>query len=150
MDKEIFKQIVKENKVKNNIFKDGLLAFVSGGILGIISQALIDLYHLAFNFELSLAYSLSSVTLVFLASVLTIFGLYNNLGQLFGAGLFVPITGFSNSMVSESIEGKSEGLIYGIGFRTFSLAGSVIVYGLLTSSICCIIYYFFLLGGVVA
>ena len=65
---------------------------------------------------------------------------YNDLGQIFGAGLFIPITGFSNSMVSASIEGRSEGPIFGIGSRTFSLSGSVIIFSVSFTLILGLIY----------
>lgn len=148
MSKEVFNQIVKKHNNNNNLLKDSLLAFLGGGLLGVISQGLIDLYHFVFNLELSLAYSLSSITIVLIAAILTMITIYNDLGQIFGAGLFIPITGFSNSMVSASIEGRSEGPIYGIGARIFSLAGSVITYGVCTSIIISIIYYILTLFGV--
>lgn len=150
MDKNIFKQVVSKCKEKDNPYKDGFISFISGGIMGILSQGLIDLYHLAFKLEIELAFSLSSITLVFIASVLTMIGFYNNIGQIFGAGLFIPITGFSNSMVSASMEGKSEGLVYGIGARTFSLAGSVIIYGVVSGIILSFGYYLLYLMGVVS
>ena len=150
MDKNIFKQVVSKCKEKDNPYKDGLFSFISGGVMGIISQGLIDLYHLAFKLEIELAFSLSSITLVFIASVLTMIGWYNNIGQIFGAGLFIPITGFSNSMVSASMEGKSEGPIYGVGARTFSLAGSVIIYGVVSGIILSFGYYLLYLMGVVS
>lgn len=146
MDKINFNEIVKAHSKKNHILKDAILAFIGGGLIGIIGQGLIELYNLYFTLELS--YSLSSITFVLISAVLTGIGYYNNLGQIFGAGLFIPITGFSNSMVSSSIEGKSEGLIFGIGSRIFSLAGSVIVYGVLSSIICCSIRYLLMLVGV--
>ena len=97
-----------------------------------------------------MAFSLSSISLVFIVAMLTSLGLYNNLGQIFSAGLFIPISGFSNSMVSAAIEGRSEGLIYGIGSRIFSLAGSVIIYGIVSSFLCAVGYYLLLLMGVVS
>jgi len=149
MDKEAYKEIVKKNQVRTNWLKEGGLAFLGGGLLGVIAQGLIDFYAQVLHVETELAFSLSSITLVALASLLTMIGVYNNLGQIFGAGLFIPITGFGNSMVSEGVEGHSEGLIYGIGARTFSLAGSVIVYGLGSSFVCCVVYYILYVAGVI-
>ena len=103
---------------------------------------------LLFNIEYNLALPLSSITLVLIAAILTALSIYNDLGQIFGAGLFIPITGFSNSMVSASIEGKSEGLIYGIGTTLFSLSGSVICYGIGSSIAISLVYYVLLLMGV--
>ncbi|MBE6132008.1 MAG: SpoVA/SpoVAEb family sporulation membrane protein [Erysipelotrichaceae bacterium] len=148
MKKAKFIEISKKEKRNKNLLKDCLIAFLGGGLLGLLSQGLIDLYHLVFEVDYLLSFSLSSITLVLLAAILTSLSFYNDLGQIFGAGLFIPITGFSNSMVSASIEGKSEGLIYGIGTNLFSLAGSVICYGIGTSVIVSLIYYVLLLMGV--
>lgn len=148
MDKQIFKNIVNNHKRKNNLLKDTFLSFIGGGLLGLISEGLVNLYFNLMNFNINLSSSLSSITLVLITSLLTGIGYYNNLGQIFGAGLFIPITGFSNAMTSSSMEGKSEGLIFGIGSRLFSLAGSVISYGTLVSIIVCFIYYLLQLLGV--
>ena len=148
MNKVEFISLAKKNYKNKNLLKDCLIAFLGGGLLGLLSQGLIDLYSIVFNIEYALSLSLSSVTLVFIAAILTSLSIYNDLGQIFGAGLFIPITGFSNSMVSASIEGKSEGLIYGIGTTLFSLSGSVICYGIGTSIFMGIIYFLLLLMGV--
>lgn len=150
MDKDTFYEIVKKNQIKNNIYKDGFLSFLGGGLLGILSQGLVDIYSLSLGLDIQMAFSLSSITIVFIVATLTSLGLYNNLGQIFGAGLFIPISGFSNSMVSASLEGRSEGPIYGIGSRIFSLAGSVIIYGIVSSFLCAVGYYLLLLMGVVS
>ena len=73
------------------------------------------------------------MTFIASASLLTGFGVYDRLGQIAGAGLFIPITGFSNSLTSSAIECKNEGLIYGIGSNMFKLAGSVITYGIVSA-----------------
>ena len=148
MNKIGFLNIVKKQPKNKNLLKDCLIAFLGGGCLGLLSQGLIDLYSNVFNIEYTLSLSLSSITLVFIAAILTALSIYNDLGQIFGAGLFIPITGFSNSMVSASIEGKSEGLIYGIGTTLFSLSGSVICYGIGSSIVISLVYYVLLLMGV--
>lgn len=148
MNKEIFKDIANKNKVKPNYYKNGFFAFLGGGLLGLLAQGLIDLYNKVFNLSMDLSIPLSCATIVLLAAILTFTTIYNDLGQIFGAGLFIPITGFSNSMVSSAIEGKPEGLIFGIGSRIFSLAGSVICYGVLSSFIFCLIYFIFNVCGV--
>ena len=148
MNRVRYFQIVKDNKPKTHRFKDCLLAFLCGGTIGLISQLLIDLFSKVFNFESTISMSLASLTLVCFSSILTVLSLYNSLGQIFGAGLFVPITGFSNSMVSSSLEGKSEGFVVGIGGRIFSLAGSVICYGVFFSTFVVLIRYVLSFFGV--
>ena len=148
MNKDIFANIAAKNKVKPNSYKNGIFAFLGGGILGLLAQGLIDLYSKVFNLSMDLSIPLSSISLVLFAAILTFVTIYNDLGQIFGAGLFIPITGFSNSMVSSALEGRPEGLIFGIGSRIFSLSGSVICYGVLSSFVFCLIYYIFSMGGV--
>lgn len=81
---------------------------------------------------------------IFISALLTGLGLFDNLVQIFGAGLFVPITGFSNAVCSEALEYKSEGPIYGVGANMFKLAGSVLTYGIFTSIILSLIYLLFI------
>ena len=50
-------------------------------------------------------------------------------------GLIVPITGFAHAMASVGLEYKREGLITGIGMNMFRLAGSVIIYGIVSAFI---------------
>ena len=90
------------------------------------------------------AYSLVSVTLVFLAGLFTGLGLFDKLAAFAGAGTLVPITGFANSVASPAIEGKSEGYIKGVATQMFVIAGPVIVYGSASSVIYGIIYYIYM------
>lgn len=148
MNKVEFNQIVKKHSKNTSLVKDGLLAFLGGGLMGLISQGLIDLYHLVFKIELDISFALSSGTIVLIASILTMLSFYNDLGQIFGAGLFIPISGFSNSMVSASIEGRSEGPIFGIGSRIFSLSGSVIAFSVSFTLMLGLVYALLLSIGV--
>ena len=76
-----------------------------------------------------------SITLIGLAAILTAFKVYDNIAKIAGAGTLVPITGFSNSIASPAMEFKSEGWILGLGAKIFTIAGPVIVYGLLASAL---------------
>ncbi len=148
MDYTTYSEIVKKNAPKKHMVRNGFLAFISGGLMGIAAQALIDLGTNVLNLETPEAMSFSAIVVVFFAAVLTMFGWYNNLAQLVGAGLFIPTTGFANSMTSAAIEGKFEGPIYGVGTRMFALAGSVITYGVFSAVICCVIRYILSFMGV--
>ena len=147
MNKVVFSYIVKQNKVKKSFLKEYLLAFLCGGIIGVISQGFIDFY-VYLGLTLAESQTMSGLTIVSITGLLTVLSIYKDLAQIFGAGLFVPISGFSNSMVSSSIEGKSEGFIAGIGGRIFSLAGSVIVYGIFFSIFVVLIRYILSFFGV--
>lgn len=110
----------KENKVKNMI-----IAFLSGGSIGAVSEVLVRCF--------SVEYML--VIWIFIASLLTGLGIFDDIVDKFKMGVIIPITGFSHSVTSASLEYKNEGLITGIGSNYFKLAGSVILYGILSSSI---------------
>lgn len=93
--------------------------------------------------------TLVSITFIFISVFLTFLGAYKKLGQIFGAGLFIPITGFANSTASAAIEYKSEGPIFGLGSKMFSLAGSVVVYGILAAFFYALIYFLLMKLGIV-
>ncbi len=81
------------------------------------------------------------MALIFLSAFFTGVGLYDKLGKHAGAGSLVPITGFANAVVSSAIEFKKEGFILGVGAKMFTIAGPVIVYGVITSVAYGIILY---------
>ena len=82
-----------------------------------------------------------SVTLVFISDILTGFNIYPKIGKFGGAGSLVPITGFANSVAAPAIEYKTEGQVFGIGCKIFTIAGPVILYGIMSSWITGVIYY---------
>ena len=112
---------------KSSHWKNMFWAFVVGGTICTIGQALIEFYKIWF--ELQDASVLASATLVFIAALLTGFGVYDNIGRFAGAGSTIPITGFSNAVVSPALEFRAEGYIYGVGAKMFQIAGPVIVNG---------------------
>jgi stage V sporulation protein AC len=138
-----YSDIISKHAIKPKLFKNALIAFVTGGSIGIIGQLLIDLYVNVFNFEVKDAQSFMIVTLILVTALLTGFGVYDIFGAFAGAGSFVPITGFSNAMTSAAIEGRSEGVTLGIGANMFKLAGSVIVFGVVSAYIIGTIRYIF-------
>ena len=66
-----------------------------------------------------------------------------------GAGALVPITGFANSIASAAIEYQKEGQVFGIGCKIFTIAGPVILYGIMTSWVLGVIYWLMRLWGMV-
>ena len=125
----IIKDIIKKTEPKRNIMLNCLKAFFIGGIICLVAQ-LIKGVLIEFVEEKE-ANTLSTLSMIFLSSVLTSFGIYDKLGQFAGAGTIIPITGFANSVTSSAIEYKSEGLITGVINNTLKLAGSIIVMGVL-------------------
>ena len=142
IDLKPFKIVMEATPVKRPIFKNTLFAFLIGGIIGIIAEVLIVIFKDFFNIDEKIANSLMSMVIVVTTSVLTGFGLFDKIGQYAGAGTYIPITGFANSMTSAAIEGRSEGLVLGIMSNMFKLAGAVIVAGVVSAFISGTIIYF--------
>lgn len=110
-----------------------LKAFVVGGVICCIGQAISFIYMMFFDFTEKTVGNPTVATMVFIAMLLTGFGQYRKLGQFGGAGSAVPVTGFGNAVVSAAIEGKSEGLVLGVGSNMFKLAGAVILFGVVSA-----------------
>lgn len=143
-ENKIIEKAMGNNKVKRPIVKNTLKAFLVGGLISLISQGFLDLYMKVLKIDKNISSSLMSITIVFLASLLTGLGIFDKIGEFSGAGTFIPITGFSNSLTSAAIESKSEGLVLGIMTNMFKLAGAVIVAGAVSAFIAGSICY---LGG---
>lgn len=117
-------------------------SFWVGGLICIIGQAINDLIMLWFpTISQQSAWAYTLITLIFIAAFLTGIGVYDQIGKFAGGGSIVPITGFSNSITSPSIEFKSEGIIYGICVKMFTIAGPVIVFGVVSSMAVGFIYW---------
>ena len=86
---------------------------------------------------------MTSISLIFLASVLTALGIFDRIARFGGAGTLVPITGFSNAITSQAIDAKSEGAVLGVGAKIFTVAGPVILYGISAGAIYGIIRFIF-------
>ena len=131
----------KEHRVKNAI-----IAFIIGGIVGLIGQGLLDLYTYYLNISTGDAAVFMMITLIFIASLFTALGFFDKMVNFARCGLIIPITGFAHSMTSAAIEFKREGFVTGLGANIFKLAGTVILYGIVSAYIFGIIRYL-LLGG---
>lgn len=141
--KDNYKSYVFEKMPKSSHWKNMFWAFLIGGTICIIGQAFIQFYSLWFNDQD--ASVLASGTLVLVAAILTGFGVYDNIGRFAGAGSTIPITGFSNAVVSPALEFRAEGYIYGVGAKMFLVAGPVIVNGVTISVIVALLTLIF--GG---
>lgn len=117
-------------------------SFWVGGVICLIGQGINDLILLWFpNLSQQTAWAITLIVLIFLAAFLTGIGVYDQIGKYAGGGSIVPITGFSNSITSPSIEFKSEGIIYGICVKMFTIAGPVIVFGVVSSMVVGFVYW---------
>lgn len=132
MNKEEYKKIVDKNTPKENYIKNALIAFLIGGSLGALSELLLRGYSIWFNLPRKEAGIIVTLSLILIASTLTAMGIFDTLVTKVKAALIIPITGFAHSMTSAALEYKNEGLILGIGANIFKLAGSVILFGIVS------------------
>lgn len=140
MNNQEYNQYVSKRADPSPLWKDILWAFCVGGAICAGGQGLTALYQgLGAGKEDAAAWT--SITLIFLASLLTGLGVFDNIAKRAGAGTLVPITGFSNAMVSPALEFKSEGFVTGTGAKLFTVAGPVLAYGISASVIYGIILY---------
>lgn len=140
MNEKEYTQYVENEAPKSSILKDLLIAFVVGGIICMLGQAITD-FAMNMGLDKKTASTICSISLIFIGAFLTAIRIYQRIGKVAGAGSIVPITGFSNSIVSPAIEYKAEGLVLGIGANMFKVAGPVLVYGIGSSVILGLIYY---------
>ena len=124
------------------LLKDCAYAFVAGGAICCLGQLVTD-KMLRLGFAEDTSKSPASIALIATAAILTALGLFAKIAKFAGAGTLVPITGFSNAIVSPAIEFKSEGHVFGIGANMFKIAGPVLVFGISASVVYGIIYWMF-------
>lgn len=152
-DKKIIRKFNKlSNELKNKpnpyLIKNCFNAFIIGGSICVIGQLIKDIMiYLGMSNELAGMYL--PIIMIFIGALLTGLGIYDKIATIAGAGTLVPITGFSNAMVSPAIEHKREGYILGIGSNMFKIAGPVLVFGIGSSMVLGIIFYILLKLGVV-
>ena len=130
---EEYKRYADKSAKKSPCAKNCVHAFLVGGLICVIAELLGELYKWL-GAEEKDAVIIASVTLVFLAALLTGLGLFDNIAKWAGAGTLVPITGFANSVVSPAIDNKAEGWVLGVGAKIFTVSGPVILYGTLSAS----------------
>ena len=133
MEKKKYEKIVDKHKPTETRVQNAFIAFVTGGIVGLIGQGLTDLYQMWFDISNKDAVTFMLVTLIFVACLFTAMGFFDKWVTFCKCGLIIPITGFAHSMMSAGLEYKKEGPIFGIGSNIFKLAGSVILYGVVSA-----------------
>ncbi len=131
-DKKEYEKLVDKKTPSSKILTNCVKAFLFGGSICTIGQLLFTLYE-PLGMSEELTGGAVSVTLVFLGVLLTGLNIYPKLAKHAGAGTIVPITGFANSVASPAIEAKTEGMVMGVGAKIFTIAGPVIVYGVVSA-----------------
>lgn len=141
IERESYKKYADAHAPSSNLAIDCIWAFCVGGLICAIGQGLILIFKNLLGMEQQAAGTLCSVTLIFLAVLLSGIGVFDKIGKHAGAGTLVPITGFANAVVSTAIDSKSEGLVLGVGSKIFTVAGPVLLYGVLSGAVYGVVYY---------
>ncbi|ALF09860.1 stage V sporulation protein AC [Parageobacillus thermoglucosidasius] len=119
----------KERETKRPVAKNCVRAFLVGGLICAVGQAISYFYMYFFDFTEQTVGNPTVATMVFLSMIFTGLGVYDRIAQFAGAGSAVPVTGFGNAVISAAIEHRTEGFVLGVGANMFKLAGSVILFG---------------------
>ena len=138
--------IVNKHTPKEDRLKNAMITFIAGGLFGALAEGLLRCYTIWFSLPRKEAGVIVTLTLVILSSVLTALGIFDICVSKLKSALIIPITGFAHSMTSAALEYRKEGLVLGIGANIFKLAGTVILYGIVSVYIFGIIRIF-ILGG---
>ena len=133
MEKANYEKIVNKHKPTATRAQSAFIAFVTGGIVGVIAELITEVYVVWFDISTKDASSFMLVTLIFIACLFTALGFFDKWVTFCKCGLIIPITGFAHSMMSAGLEYKKEGPIFGLGSNVFKLAGSVILYGVVSA-----------------
>jgi stage V sporulation protein AC len=136
-----YSQYVELVSPKQTSWKSLFNAFWIGGLICVLGQVLFDLSKLIFKVSEDKASSIALVVLMFLTALLTGIGIFDKIAYYGGGGSFLPITGFANAISSAAIEFKAEGLIFGLSSKFYTIAGPVIVNGIVSSFVVGLIYY---------
>lgn len=117
-------------------------AFVMGATICCLGQMFSDIIKSFYPMmDLLTLGAWSSIIIITITIFLTAFGCFDRIAKYGGAGTFIPISGFANSIASCAIEFKKEGLVFGVGSKMFYVAGPVLVNGVAYSLIVGIIYF---------
>lgn len=148
IEQKNYEKLQGKHELKRPIAKNCFKAFLVGGLFCMVGQAISYFYIYFFNFTEQTVGNPTSATMVFIALLLTGFGIYDRIGQFAGAGSAVPVTGFGNAIISAAIEHRTEGFVLGVGSNMFKLAGSVIVFGVFSAFVVALIKTLFgMIGG---
>ena len=137
-----YQNYVDKKSPNSPILKNCFNAFWVGGLICTLGQIILNICK-SRGLSQDVSGTIVSIILIGISAFLTGLNVFNKIGKFAGAGSLVPITGFANSVVSPSMEYKSEGYIMGVGGKMFTVAGPVLVFGISASIIVGIIYLIF-------
>ena len=135
-----YQDYVKQHTPVHNVWTNMLKAFLTGGSICTIGQ-LISNYCKTLGLSEKDCGAWTAIVLVLFSVILTGLNVYSKIANWGGAGALVPITGFANSVAAPAIEYKKEGQVFGIGAKIFTIAGPVLLYGVVTSWVLGVVYW---------
>ncbi|BBI36036.1 stage V sporulation protein AC [Cohnella abietis] len=138
-----YKELVKKREPARPVLKNCSRAFLVGGTICLLGQAIQEMFVHWGGFDEKKASNPTVAVLIIISVILTSLGVYDKISQWAGAGSAVPVTGFANSMASAAIEHRSEGIVLGVGGKMFELAGAVIVFGTVAAFIVGVLHLIF-------
>lgn len=133
-DKEKFAARAEKSAPKSPLLRNCLAAFFVGGGICLLGEGLLLLY-MRLGLDTKSASLSVCVSLIFLSALLTALGVFDRIARFAGAGTLVPVTGFANAVVSPAMDNKSEGWVMGVGAKIFTVAGPVLLYGILSGAL---------------
>ena len=140
VNKKLYENYIKEITPVHNKWVNLLWAFLVGGLICVLGQAVINALK-GMGVEEEAAMAWNQLFLIGLSILLTGLNIFPKIVKFAGAGALVPITGFANSVVAPMLEFKVEGQVFGTGCKIFTIAGPVILYGVLSTWVLGILYY---------
>lgn len=135
-----YQDYVKQHTPVHNVWTNMLKAFLTGGSICTLGQ-LISNYCKTLGLSEKDCGAWTAIVLVLFSVILTGLNVYSKIANWGGAGALVPITGFANSVAAPAIEYKKEGQVFGIGAKIFTIAGPVLLYGVVTSWALGVVYW---------
>ena len=144
---EAYEDYVKQKTPVHNLPANMLKAFLTGGIICTVGQYILN-YCESLGMEKEISGGFTSMILILISVILTGCNIYPRLAKWGGAGALVPITGFANSAAAPAIEYKKEGQVMGIGCKIFTIAGPVILYGIVVSWVLGFLYWILKIAGI--
>ncbi len=140
ISKHEYQKIVEKKAPGSHIIRNLFAAFITGGAICSVGQIIMLIFK-NFGADKDTTASTTSIIMIFIGAFLTGLNIYDDIGKFGGAGASVPITGFSNSIVSPAMEFKKEGHVMGVGAKMFLIAGPVLVYGIFASVVAGLLYF---------
>ena len=124
MSKDEYQKLVKRMSPKEPKFRNALVAFLVGGSIGFLGEVIVNILMNSFGLARVDSYAWLAFTAI---------GKFDNLVSKAKCGLIIPTTGFAHSIQSAALDYKKDGFVTGIGSNVFKLAGSVILYGIVSA-----------------